>query len=90
MRARMDMVEVGAFRLPKAATRIGDPKGIGWPVHKFHAEFERLAPKSSTRSTTSSGTTSSPKPRSDAPYLGKDMGTGYPPWVVGMGTYGYG
>ena len=22
--------------------------------------------------------------------LGKDMGTGYPPWVVGMGTYGYG
>ena len=23
-------------------------------------------------------------------YLGKDMGTGYPPWVVGMGTYGYG
>ena len=24
------------------------------------------------------------------PLLGKDMGTGYPPWVVGMGTYGYG
>ena len=23
-------------------------------------------------------------------FLGKDMGTGYPPWVVGMGTYGYG
>ena len=23
-------------------------------------------------------------------YVGKDMGTGYPPWVVGMGTYGYG
>ena len=66
--ARTDMVEVGAFGLPKAATRIGDPKGIGQPMHKFHAEFERLAPKSSTRSTTSSGTTSSPKPRSDVPY----------------------
>ena len=66
--ARVDMVEVGAFRLPKAATRIGDPKGIGWPMHKFHVEFERLAPKSSTRSTTSSGTTSSPKPCSDVPY----------------------
>ena len=25
-----------------------------------------------------------------AMYIGKDMGTGYPPWVVGMGTYGYG
>ena len=24
------------------------------------------------------------------PQIGKDMGTGYPPWVVGMGTYGYG
>ena len=60
------MVEVGAFGLPKAATRIGDPKGIGWPVHKFHAEFKCLAPKSSTCST--SGTTSSPKPRSDVLY----------------------
>ena len=60
------MVEVGAFGLPKAATRIGNPKGIRWPVHKFHAEFERLAPKSSTRST--SGTTSFPKPHSDVLY----------------------
>ena len=66
VRARMDMVEVGAFGLPKAATRIGDPKGIGWPVHKFHMKFECLALKSSTHST--SGTTSSPKPRSDVPY----------------------
>ena len=64
----MDMVEVGAFGLPKAATRIGDLKGIGWPVHKFHTEFECLALKSSTHSTTSSGTTSSPKPHSDVPY----------------------
>ena len=66
--AQMDMVEVGVFRLPKAATRIGNLKGIGWPVHRFHAEFECLALKSSTRSTTSSGTTSSPKPCSDVPY----------------------
>ena len=57
-----------SLALAKAATRVGDPKGIRWPVHNFHAEFECLTLKSSTRSTTPSGTTSSPKPRLDVPY----------------------